>query len=142
MTTRKAARVALTAILRAAMTTCEEINSYYKSDSGAKSPVLCIHSLSTQAIPLTFQGSRPSYIFDIVVWVKRDGIGITEATAEDALDDVAAQLYTVIESHASGGAVWNSLTYSGRSTAIDVDLGGNAYWMEVTPLIMECASNS
>lgn len=140
MATRKAARATLTAILKAAMTTCEEVNGYFKSDPAGQSPVLCVHSLATMATPLTFQGSRATYGFDIIVYVRRGGTGITEATAEDTLDDVAQQLYEAVEAN-DCNVIWQSLSYSERSVALPVDIGGIPYWMEVTSLAMEVMSS-
>jgi len=130
----------LTAVLKAAMTSCEEVNSYFKSNPGGQSPVLCIHSLATMATPLSFRGARATYAFDIIVYVRRSGEGITEATAEDTLDDVAHQLYETVEANARN-IIWQSLTYSESSIAIPLDFGGIPYWMEVTSLAMEVMSS-
>ena len=140
MATRKAARETLVAVLTAAMTTCEEVNAYFKSDPAGKSPVLCIHSLSTMSTPMSFQGNRATYAFDIIKYVRRSGEGITEATAEDTLDDVAHQLYEAVEAN-DCNAIWRSLSYSEPSTALPVDIGGIPYWMEVTGLAMEVMSS-
>lgn len=140
MATRKAARETLAAVLKGAMTTCEEVNAYFKSDPAGQSPVLCIHSLSTMAVTLSFQGNRATYGFDIIVYVRRSGTGITEATAEDELDGVAHQLYQAVEAN-DCNAIWQSLSYSEPSMALPVDVGGIPYWMEVTSLAMEVMSS-
>lgn len=140
MATRKAARETLVAVLISYMTACEEIHAYFKSDFGGKSPVLCVHSLSTMSTALSFRGNRATYSFDIIVYVRRSGEGITEATAEDTLDDVAHQLYEAVEAN-DCNAVWQSLSYSEPSTALPVDIGGIPYWMEVTGLAMEVMSS-
>ena len=140
MATRKAARETLVAVLAAAMTTCEEVNGYFKSDPGGQSPVLCVHSLSTMSTALSFQGSRATYGFDIITYVRRSGTGITEATAEDTLDDVAQQLYEAVEAN-DCNVIWQSLIYSEPSTALPVDIGGIPYWMEMTSLSMEVMSS-
>lgn len=140
MATRKAARETLTAVLKAAMTTCQEVNGYFKSDPEGQSPVLCIHSLATMATPFTARGSRPTYGFDIIVYVRRGGAGITEAEAEDTLDEVAQELYEAVEAN-DCNAIWQSLAYSERSEAVPVDIGGAPYWMEVTSLAMEVFSS-
>lgn len=140
MATRKAARETLTAILTAEMTTCEEVNGYFKSDPAGQSPVLCLHSLGTMAVPFTAKGSRPTYNFDVIVYVRRGGTGITEAEAEDTLDDVAHQLYEAVEANRKNIA-WQSLTYLDRSEAVPVDVGGVPYWMEITSLAMEVFSS-
>ena len=140
MATRKAARETLVAVLAAAMTTCEEVNGYFKSDPGGQSPVLCIHSLSTNATAMSFQGTRATFDFDIIIYIRRSGTGITEATAEDELDDVAHQLYTAVEAN-DCNVIWQSLSYSGPSTAYDVNFGGIPYWMEITTLVMEVMSS-
>ena len=140
MATRKAARETLYAVLVAYMTTCEEVNAYFKSDPAGQSPVLCMHSLGTMSTPMSFQGNRATYGFDIIVYVRRSGTGITEATAEDTLDEVAHQLYETVEAN-DCNAIWQSLAYSEPSTAIPVDIGGVPYWMEVTSLTMEVMSS-
>lgn len=140
MATRKAARETLAAILNAAMTTCEEINGYFKSDPAGQSPVLCVHSLATMSQTFSFLGNRPTYGFDIIVYVRRGGTGITEATAENTLDDVAQQLYEVVEAN-NRNIIWQGLSYSERSMALPVDIGGVPYWMEVTGLAMEVMSS-
>lgn len=140
MATRKAARETLVAVLKAAMTDCQEVNGYFKSDPAGQSPVLCIHSLGTHSQALSFQGNRATYNFDIIVYVRRSGTGITEAMAEDTLDDVAHQLYETTEAN-DCNAIWQSLAYSEPSTAIPVDIGGVPYWMEVTSLTMEVMSS-
>lgn len=140
MATRKAARETLAAVLIPYMTTCEEVNDYYKSDPAGKSPVLCIHSLSTMSQALSFQGNWATYGFDIIKYVRRSGEGITEATAEDTLDEVSQQLYEAVEAN-DCNAIWQSLTYSEPSIAIPVNFGGIPYWMEVTSLAMEMTSS-
>ncbi|MBU0599054.1 hypothetical protein KKF61_08795, partial [Patescibacteria group bacterium] len=105
-----------------------------------QSPVLCIHSLSTMSTSLSFQGNRQTYKFDIIVYVRRSGAGITEATAEDTLDDVAQQLYEAVEAN-DRNVIWQSLSYSEPSTALPVDIGGIPYWMEITSLAMEVMSS-
>ena len=140
MATRKAARETLAAVLIPTMTTCEEVHAYFKSDPGGKSPVLCIHSLSTMSTAMSFQGNRATYGFDIIKYVRRSGTGITEATAEDTLDEVAHQLYEAVEAN-DCNAIWQSLAYSEPSTALPVDIGGIPYWMEVTGLTMEVMSS-
>ena len=140
MATRKAARETLVAILKAGMTDCQEVNGYFKSDPAGQSPVLCVHSLGTMSTPMSFQGNRATYGFDIIVYVRRSGEGITEATAEDTLDDVAQQLYEAMEAN-DCNAIWQSLAYSEPSMAIDVNFGGIPYWMEVTSLTMEVMSS-
>ena len=140
MATRKVARETLLAVLVAYMTTCEEVNGYYKSDPAGQSPVLCIHSLGTMSIPMSFQGNRATYAFDIIKYVRRAGTGITEATAEDTLDEVAQQLYEAVEAN-DANVIWQSLSYSEPSIALPVDIGGIPYWMEVTSLAMEVMSS-
>ena len=140
MATRKAARETLAAVLKAAMTTCEEVNAYYKSDPAGQSPVLCIHSLGTMSTSMSFRGNRATYGFDIIVYVRRSGTGTTEATAEDTLDDVAHQLYEAVEAN-DANIIWQSLSYSEPSIALPVDIGGVPYWMEVTSLAMEVMSS-
>jgi len=141
MTTRKAARATLTAILTAAMSTCQQVHGYYKSSTDAKSPVLCLHSTASERPTLSFQGNRAIYGLDVIVFVKRSGLGITEEAAENELDDVAQQLSAVIASN-DANIAWLSLT-AGRSSVIAIeDTGGNPYWMEVTPLVIECASGT
>jgi len=140
MATRKAARETLYAVAVAYMTTCEEVNDYFKSDPKGKSPVLCLHGRGTLAKPFTARGNRPSYDFDFITYVRRSGEGITEATAEDTLDDVAHQLYEMVEAN-DCNVIWQSLTYSEPSTALPVDIGGVPYWMEVTSLAMEVMSS-
>jgi len=140
MATRKAARETLLAVLKAAMTDCQEINGYFKSDPAGQSPVLCVHSLGTMSTPMSFQGNRATYHFDIIKYVRRSGTGITEATAEDTLDEVAHQLYEAVEAN-DCNTVWQSLTYSEPSMAINVNFGGIPYWMEVTGLTMEVMSS-
>lgn len=140
MATRKAARETLAAVLTPYMTACEEINAYYKSDPGGQSPVLCIHSLSTMSTAMSFRGNRATYGFDIITYVRRSGTGITEATAEDTLDEVAQQLYEAVEAN-DCNAIWQSLTYSDPSVALPIDFGGIPYWWEETGLTMEVMSS-
>jgi hypothetical protein len=92
------------------------------------------------SVALSFQGNRATYNFDIIVYVRRSGTGITEATAEDTLDEVAHQLYEAVEAN-DCNAIWQSLAYSEPSTALPVDIGGVPYWMEVTGLAMEVMSS-
>jgi len=140
MATRKAARETLLAILKAGMTDCQEVNGYFKSDPAGQSPVLCMHSLGTMATSMSFQGNRATHKFDIITYVRRSGTGITEATAEDTLDEVAQQLYETVEAN-DCNIIWQSLTYSEPSMAVPVDIGGIPYWMEVTGLAMEVMSS-
>lgn len=137
--TRKEAREALGAALTTAMTTCEQVNDYFKSGLDGESPVLSIHSLGTLGTPFTFQGLRPTHYFDIVVYVRRGGEGVTEAEAEDELDGVAQQLFEYIEGSRRNNT-WESLAYAGRSEAIPIEVGGIPYWQEVTSLEMEVFS--
>ena len=89
---------------------------------------------------MSFQGNRATYHFDIIKYVRRSGTGITEATAEDALDDVAHQLFEAVEAN-DCNAIWRNLSYSEPSMALDVTIGGIPYWMEVTGLAMEVMSS-
>ena len=136
ITTRKGAREALGALLGSEMTGAgnpvQAVYDYLKSTFDGQSPVVCVGSEGVEAVPMTFQGSRPSYFFSILTFVTRAG----EEVAEDALDEVAQALYEVVEANRKTDD-WKFIAYDGRSRVEAATVGGDPYWMEVTPVRME-----
>lgn len=136
--TRKQIREELGTTLTTALTgvgnPVQAVFDYFKSTFGGKSPVVVIGSSSILGEELTFTSWRATYGFDIVTFVARED----EEVAEDALDDVAQALYETLETNRGGGdANWQSLAYEAPSGVTPATIGGDPYWMEVTPVIIE-----
>lgn len=133
--TRKQTREAIGAMLNSAMVgagkTCEASFDYLPPKFEGKSPVICIGSGGTLGMPYTLQGLRPVYHFEIIAFVARED----EQDSEDELDNVSQELYNTLEANIST-ANWESIDYDGRSEIAPANVGGDPYWMEVTPVMV------
>jgi len=134
--TRKEIREALGTLLSAEMTgtgnPVQAVYDYLKGTFNGQSPVVVVGSAGMESEPMTFRGSQVTYCFVILTFVTREG----EEVAEDALDEVAQALYQVVEENRKT-TEWQFWGYDGRSRIEPASVGGDPYWMEMTPVVME-----
>ena len=110
----------------------QAVYDYLKGTFDGQSPVVVVGSAGVEGAPMTFQGSRPTYYLTVLAFVTREG----EEVAEDALDEVAQKLYQVMEGNRRTGD-WQFWGYDGRSRIEPASVGGDPYWMEMTPVVVE-----
>lgn len=133
---RKAVRAAIAALLTAGVPAAQQIYDHQADDFDGQSPVICITSASSLRERLTMSGSRATLVVDVHTFVLyRDvAAGWTPANAENALDDLEAQIGAVLLANTRHTA-WKMLAYDDRSEARDLALiGGTAYLHEVIPV--------
>ncbi len=135
--TRKEVREALGALLSTEMAGAgnpvQAVYDYLKGTFDGQSPVVVVGSAGIEGAPMTFQGSRATYYFSILTFVTREG----EETAEDALDEVAQKLFEVMAANRRKTGDWQFWGYDGRSRIEPASVGGDPYWMEMTPVMVE-----
>lgn len=140
--TRKEVREQLGSVLSTALTgdgnPVYEVHDYMKSTFDSHSPVLAIGSSGLVANPEVQQfgpsGWFPTYYFELLTFVARKG---DEMASEDELDEVAQALYETLETNQVLDGWWAALSYGDRSTIEDAMVGGEPYWMEITPIMVE-----
>jgi len=116
MTSRKAIRSALAALLTSGVSAVQAVYAYPKLDLDGESPILTISSGGSERAPFTMAGSRATLLLDLHILVLQSGPGWSEAQAEDALDDIEAQVYAVLHANRRSTA-WAMIDYSGRTDA-------------------------
>ena len=137
---RKTVRDALASLLNTALTgtgkPAQAVYGYQVGDFQGQSPVVIVTSAGSERDQLTMATRRTSHFhlnIHILVLNADPSSGWTEAMAEDALDTIeqlvdqtlAANLVTT---------TWRDVAYDGRSTVINVALGGSDYRYELIPV--------
>ena len=138
--TRKAVRQQLATLLTAELVTAQSlvqaVYSYRIGDFQGQSPVVVVSSGGSQRIPLTFEGTKPTYqilVHVFVVYSTEDGTW-TEEDAENALDDIEEAISGVIAANDALDNYWISLGVNGKSVADSVEIGGVEYRREIIEL--------
>lgn len=145
MTSRGQVRKWLAGILRTELVDergiAQQVEAYRLPDLAGRSPVVMVLSSGSERLPFTFEGNRSRFYFDVQVWtLYADGEDWTEAEAEDRADALEVAVAEVLEAHRKE-ALWELVTYDGRTTAEDVvTSGGVPYIVETIPIVVEVFS--
>lgn len=116
--------------------TCQAAYDYMKTTFDGQSPVIVIGSSGTLPTGMTFEGWKLSYYYDIIALIARESEAeYTEEDADDALDDVAQELMETLQANRKT-ADWQCLEFDGPSVPAPASVGGDPYWMEITPVLV------
>lgn len=137
---RKQGREALATLLKNSVPAAQAVYAYKIGDIQGQSPVLSVMGAGTMRTPVTFAGNRPTYYYEIHVFVL-DAISAqnwSEQDVENTLDQVELEVGRAIETNRVAPNVWQALDYAERSLIRDVEIGGVPYVEEIIPVKMEC----
>jgi hypothetical protein len=135
--TRKDCRKQLTTLLTAGVPTAQEVIAYQKAElSGASPVVMCVSAGSDRPPPRSF-GS--SFFLGIMVFVLHSDpdSGWTEENAEDALDDIEAEVTQVVTDNARLKGYWEALQFDGTSAVSRISISGRFYLYEALSVHVE-----
>lgn len=104
---------------------------HLESDFDGRSPVVCLASGGTNAIPQTLQGHRYQHYVNVLVFVTRD-----DPNADDTLDECYEAIADAVEGNRKT-VNWKDLNFRGESRVDDTVWGGDPYWVEMIPLQIE-----
>lgn len=139
---RKVVRQALAALLNTNLVgsgnPLQQLYRYQIGDFRGQSPVGVLTSAGTKRERMTFMGSKATFFFDLHLFVLYADPGTTwdEEDAEDALDDIEAEVAALLDAN-QRSADWEAIDYADRSTALPVVIGGAEYKHEIIPLSVE-----
>jgi len=139
-TSRETIRDALVTLLSTALVgaglPCKTVVGSKVKALEALTPLVAVLSGGTLRERITFMGDKPTFYFELQVWVLQEGTGWTNAQAEDALDRIESLIAGVYESE-RGTANWAVLEHDGRTTVIEVTVDGKLYFMERIPTVVQ-----
>lgn len=95
--------------------------------------VVCVYSAGTDHQVTAFSRSLRSHgiTADIFVKYADEELNLTEADAEDILDDISDRVLDFIDTHQAAEGHWSQLTVDGRTETGDtVDVNGTEYRRE------------
>ena len=109
-----------------------------RADFATGTPLVAVLGAGSRRTRMTMAGTRLTAhleIHTLVLSASRDGTW-TEAMAEDALDAIDAGIATWISAHPKGPSYQN-LMQSETSKVDELDIGGEMYLVEITPITAE-----
>lgn len=114
------------------------VKNHFAKEFGGQSPVVLVTSAGSNRPQMTLEGSQPGYRLNVYVFVLRGEAGTSydEEAADDALDDIEAEIAEVIDLN-QVTATWQAIDYEGWSRIDPVPIGGEQYWVEQIPLKFE-----
>jgi hypothetical protein len=135
--TRKACRKHLTTLLSAGVSTAQEVIPYQKAELSGVSPVVMCVSAGSDRQPA--RAFHDSFFLGIMVFVLHSDpeSGWTEEDAEDALDDIEAEITAVIQANAREENYWESLEHDGTSAVDRINISGEFYLYEAHSVHVE-----
>jgi len=104
---------------------------HLESDFDGKSPTVCLASEGTTPVPFTVKGWRYEHRIRILVFVSTDDAGV-----DDTLDDCYQAIADGIEANRRTSN-WKDLRFNGPSQVDVYTWGGDPYWVEAIPIIIE-----
>lgn len=141
-TSRETVRDALVIVLAAALVgdglPCKTVTGSHVDTVIGLSPLVSVLGTGTLREPMTWQGHRPTFTFEVQVWVLGSGTSWTHAQAEDALDTIEALIAGAYESN-QVAAEWETLQYNGSTEVLDMVVAGTPYLLERIPTIVQLA---
>ena len=140
-TSRETARDALVTLLTAALAgTVKTVTGSKVTALSGLTPLVSVLSAGTLRERMTFMGDKPTFSFEVQVWVLQETTGWTNEQAEDAIDAIEALIAEVVESYRSTGS-WEVLEYDSPSVVGEVEVAGVPYYMERIPLLAKQAKS-
>jgi hypothetical protein len=140
-TNRKTLRLALRTLLKAEVTSAQEVYGYQKARLKGMTPLVCITSASSERPRFTMAGSRLAAAFDVHTFVLHsDGAAATwtEEDAENMLDDLEQEIAAACGKNPVRAGKWDKLAYSGPTDARAlVKIEGVDYLHEVVTIDMQ-----
>lgn len=141
-TNREAARDALVTLLAAALV---GVGLPAKTVTGAKvetlqglTPLVGVLPAGTLRERFTFQGDRPTFSFEVQVWVIQSATSWTFANSIDALDRIESLIAGVYETNRRT-ANWEFIEYAGASSILEIEVAGIPYYLERIPTTAKLA---
>lgn len=130
---RKTVRATLFGLLSSGLTLVSPtaIYSYLIGDFKGQSPVVVVSSRGSERVRFTHGGRIPKHalkVYIFVAYASEDG-SWTEAQSEDSLDDVEAEIASIVDANAKSTA-WEALSQAGESVTDSVMIGGVEYRRE------------
>lgn len=98
-----------------------------------ETPLLSILSAGSTRGRMTPEGFRAGFRFTLQVWVIQSMSGWSYADAEDALDDIEADIADIISDNAVTSD-WDHLELDGESEVNEAVVSGVPYYMESIPI--------
>ena len=143
MSDREAVRVQIGQLLENALAQAglaQAVYAYLEADFGTQTPVVMLASAGAELTPLTAQGGKSSFLYDIHVYVlyaMEDGTWTAEQSAQ-RLDRIYNAIAVFLSEPTNRQqALWRSLRQAGPSQVVPEAIGGYAYWHEVVPIRVE-----
>ena len=136
---RKDTRSYLSTQLNGAITSAQRVDGYQRTDLQGESPVVRVMSAGAERPAIVTRNDRSRFRFAIQTWVLfSEVVGEwTESQAEDAMDDIEAEVATWLSANQNVPGYWVSLKYDGYSTTDTVKVGGEVWLVETIPVIAE-----
>jgi hypothetical protein len=138
---RKDARSALSEYLKTNLTKTQSVYGYQVADFNGASPVVYVTSSGSDRKKITGMGVASTFQLNIHIFVlypTKPDVTYTEATAEDLLDDIEAEIANAcfgIRNH----DLIKAISYSEPSNADGVaDLSGETYLHEIVSVNVTC----
>lgn len=129
---RETCRDGLAALLTSGVTAAQAVYAYQVGDFAQLMPVVRVLSSGGARPPMTQQGVRSVFYFEVQWFVLNvdPEAGWTEANAEDKLDEVENQIMATIDSNDGKTAYWDALELADRSQVTKGVVGGRTYLIE------------
>jgi hypothetical protein len=119
----------------------QEVFDHLEADFGAKTPVVMMASAGADLAPLTGQGTRSGYLYDLHVYVLyaiEDSPEWTPTLSAQRLDRIYAAIVAFLSSpNNRKTALWQSLKQVSQSLVVTEAIGGAGYWHEIIPIKAE-----
>ena len=135
-TSRESTRKALVSLLTAALVgtdlPCKTVTGSKVESLSGLTPLVSVLSAGSLREPMTFQGNRATFSFEVQVWVLQATTGWTNAQAEDAIDRIESLIAEVCESNRRTDN-WE-IVLAGATTVLEMAVAGIPYYMERIPL--------
>jgi len=115
----------------------QSVYNFRKGDIKGESPVVVVSSDGSSFQDITFQGITPSFTLQVdvlVIYQYTDGSDPendwTESMAEDRIDEIMTRIARIVETHKTMTGAWESISFVGKSSRMDVSIGGVDYIRE------------
>jgi len=147
-TSRATIRDAVAAMLITALTgvgkPVQTVYAYQRSQLGGASPIVTVTSGGTERRAIAYGEDMPRFYLTLTTFVLHSdpAASWTEANAEAKLDEVEALISATLIANQET-ATWQNIQYAARSTVETVmSLDGFVYRREMTPILVECESDT
>jgi len=110
------------------------VYDYVPMEPGLPSPLIMLEVVSTERMPVTFQGTQRRHLVTVHLFVTLSDASYTESASQASLDAIEEAIGTWVSGASGAGLTWKSIKQAAPSVVDLVTTGGDVWRHEAIPL--------